>query len=186
MDIVPEIARRRAYRSISSEALDPAAVARMLEAATLAPSCYNNQPWRFIAVSSPEALAAVRPHLSEGNAWATEAPLLVLVCTKPSLDCRLEEGRDYALFDAGLATMNLILQAEREGMIAHPIAGFNPKKAKAACGVPADFVLITVVVCAKRGENKHLVEWQLEREKGERQRKPREAVVFADRWNGEA
>lgn len=184
MDLVPEIVSRRAYRSLSSETLPEESVARMLEAATLAPSCYNNQPWRFVAVSEPAALEKVRAQLPDGNAWARGAPLIILALTKPSLDCRQDEGRDYAFFDLGLAAMNLMLQASREGIVAHPIAGFNPKKVKAACAVPDDFVLVTLLVCGKRGENPALAEWQIEREKGPRQRKPLSEVVFFDTFPG--
>jgi len=180
MDLLPEISRRRAYRSLCADPLPADAVARALEAATLAPSCYNNQPWRFVAVSDEAALEKVRIHLPDGNAWAKSAPLIVLCLTKPSLDCRLEEGRDYALFDLGLSAMNFMLQAEREGFVAHPIAGFNPKKVKTACAVPDDYVLIALLVCGKRGENAALAEWQLEREKGSRQRKPVADVAFLD------
>lgn len=180
MDLVPEIAARRALRSISAEPIAEESVARALEAATYAPSCYNNQPWRFVAVSDPSVLEKVRAQLPEGNAWARAAPLIILALTKPSLDCRSDEGRDYALFDLGLATMNLLLQAEREGFVAHPIAGFNPKKVKAACSVPDDFVLVSLVVCGKRGENPALADWQIEREKGPRQRKPISEVVYFD------
>lgn len=182
MELLEELSGRRAYRSISSEPIAPEVVARLLSAATLAPSCYNNQGWRYVAVSDPEALEKLRPSLSEGNAWALEAPLLILACTKPSLSCRLDEGRDYAYFDLGLSAMALMLQAQKEGIVAHPIAGFNPKKAKAALGVPADYVALALLVCGYRGENARLADWQLEREKGERQRKPVADVAFRDSW----
>ncbi|MFA6505949.1 MAG: nitroreductase family protein [Treponemataceae bacterium] len=177
MEMLPEIAVRRAFRSLSGEPLPEESVVRMLEAATFAPSCFNNQPWRFIAVSDPVVLEKVRAQLPDGNAWARSAPMVILAVTKPSLDCRLDEGRDYAFFDLGMSTMNLMLQAVREGIVVHPIAGFNPKKVKAACAVPDDFVLVTLLICGKQGENPSLSDWQLEREKGPRQRKPLSEVV---------
>ena len=185
MDILPEIERRRAFRSIGVEPVSDEAVARMLSAATMAPSCYNNQPWRFVAVADAEQLRKIGELLPDGNAWARSAPLILLAFTKPSLDCRQDEGRDYALFDLGLATMSLILQAEHEGLVAHPIAGFTPKKVKAVCGLEDDHVLIALIVCGKRGDNPNLAEWQKEREKGPRLRKELSAVTFRDRYSKE-
>jgi len=183
-NLVQEIDNRRAYRSLSVDPIPEDTIQRVLQAATLAPSCYNNQPWRFVAVRDPVTLEAIKAQLSEGNVWAKTAPLIILACTKASLDCRLDEGRDYAFFDLGLATMNLMLQADHEGFVAHPIAGFNPKKTKAACKVPSEYVIVSLIICGKRGENSTLADWQIEREKGARQRKPITENCFIDTWQG--
>ena len=63
-------------------------------------------------------------------ATACVSPFIVLVCTRAEDDCRLSAGREYALFDTGLATQNLLLQGVREGLHAHPIAGFSPEPIK--------------------------------------------------------
>ncbi|MFH2114072.1 MAG: nitroreductase family protein, partial [Spirochaetota bacterium] len=125
--------------------------------------------------------------LSEGNVWATRASAILAVVVKESDDCRLEDGRDYALFDAGLCAMNMITQATAEGLVAHPIAGYNPKKAKAALGIPTDYILITLIILARKGElegedTSLLKDWQLERERGERLRKPVGETAFLNSW----
>jgi nitroreductase len=181
MDILPELVARRAYRSIAAEALPEDQIQRLLEAACLAPSCFNNQPWRLIAVTG-DTLPALREALSEGNRWATRAPLIIVFATKPSLDCRQDGGRDYAYFDLGQAAMALQLQATREGLYAHPIAGFSPAKAAKAVGLGEDFVPLTLVIVGRPGDGSLLSEWQLERERGARQRKPLGEVAFRDRW----
>ncbi len=187
MELMKEISERRAYRILSERPVPEDAVRRILEAGTLAPSCYNNQPWRLVAATG-SALVALRAALSEGNAWATRAPLIVAVAVRESDDCRLDDGRDYALFDAGLCTMNMVIQATAEGLVAHPIAGYNPKKAKAALGIPKDHVLITLVVVAWRGsaeagDDGLLAPWQKESESSARERKPFGERVSMDRWN---
>jgi len=181
MDHLPELAARRAYRSISAEPLSDAEVESLLEAATLAPSCFNNQPWRLVAARG-EALDKVREALTEGNRWATRAPLVVVLATKPSLDCRQDEGRDYAYFDTGLAAMALMLEATRMGLYAHPIAGYSPAKVRKAVGLPPDFVPLALVVVGKPGDSSLLAEWQKEREAGPRQRKPLSEVAFDGTW----
>jgi nitroreductase len=109
------------------------------------------------------------------------------VAVREADDCRLDEGRDYALFDAGLCAMAMITQASSLGIVAHPIAGYTPKKAKAALGIPPEYVLAALVVLGLPGEpggpdGALLKEWQLKAETGERQRKPLGETAFMERW----
>jgi nitroreductase len=76
----------------------------------------------------------------------------------------------------------LQLQATREGLYAHPISGYSPAKAAKAIGLPEDFVPLTLVIVGKPGDSSLLGEWQIEREKGPRQRKALGEVAFRDRW----
>jgi nitroreductase len=186
MEILRELSERRAYRAISDEPVPEGALERIARAGTLAPSCYNNQPWRVV-VSSGESLGALKASLAEGNAWASRAPAIIALAVRESDDCRQDEGRDYALFDAGLCAMAMIAQSGAEGLVGHPIAGYNPKKAKAALGIPAEFILITLIVVARRGnpdspDGALLKDWQLERDKGDRQRKSLGETAFKERW----
>lgn len=181
MEILKAISERRAYRHLSPEALPDGAARRIVEAGHLAPSCFNNQPWRIVAASG-ESLAGLREALSEANAWAAKAPLIIAVTTKEADDCRLDDGRDYFMFDAGLCSMNMILQASSEGLVAHPIAGYNPKKAKSALGIDKDRVLATLIVIARKGEgspesNAAMNASQKASEGGPRSRKPIDEVA---------
>jgi nitroreductase len=186
MGLLKEIDERRAFRALKTESLPNEALQNIITAGIYAPSCYNNQPWRVVA-SIGASLEALKASLSEGNVWANRAPAILAVAVKESDDCRLEDGRDYALFDAGLCAMNMITQATAEGLVAHPIAGYNPKKAKAALGIPADYILITLLIVARKGELEGLdasllKDWQLERDRGSRQRKPVGETAFLDKW----
>jgi len=181
MKLLNEIEERRAYRALSPDPVPEDRIERLLAAAHCAPSCFNRQSWRLVAVTG-EALTALREALPEGNKWATRAPLVVVAATKPSLDCRLDEGRDYAVFDLGLAAMSLVLQAQHEGLVAHPIAGYAPKKVRAVLGIPDDFVVQTLIIVGKRGTDDLLTDWQREKENSPRERKPLEEVAFRDRW----
>jgi nitroreductase len=182
MDIINAISARRANRFLSTEALPEGAAKRIVEAGHLAPSCFNNQPWNISAVSSEETLTALRAALSETNAWASRAPMIIAVAVRASDDCRLDDGRDYALFDAGLCAMNMMSQATAEGLVAHPIAGYNPKKAKAAIGLDKDYVLAVLLIVARRSEgdleaDTVLMPWQKTGESAPRNRKPLEDVA---------
>jgi nitroreductase len=90
-----------------------------------------------------EALNKVLRALSEGNYWFKHAKAAVVVATKPALDCMLNDIREYALFDCGLAAQNLMLQGFKEGLYAHAIAGYEPLKIKEAFNIPDDYIVIT-------------------------------------------
>ena len=183
MALLAEIATRRAKRALREETIPDDTIQRLLTAATYAPSCANKQPWRFVVINQAESLAQARPALAEGNYWAKRAPLLVLAVTKPELACQLNERREYALFDVGLATGNLLLQAEKEGLIAHPLAGFDPLALKDACGIPAAYILVTVIVIGFPGDPAALNDKHRELEQSARSRKPETEVICYNTWS---
>jgi len=189
MNLVPELEVRRASRMVGGDPLAAEEVEALLEAARLAPSCFNNQPWQLVACGtaadgSPDpGLVALRETLNEGNRWAAQAPLLVLLCTEVSLDCRLDEGRDYAYFDCGLAAMALMLEATRLGLVAHPMAGFSASKARKALGIPRSVVPLALFAVGRPGPNGALAPWQVEKEGAPRERKPLSEFAHRDRWD---
>jgi nitroreductase len=153
-----------------------------MTAATYAPSCFNSQPWRFLVVNQEKELAVAKDNLSGGNYWAKKAPVIVLVCTKPEIDCQLSDRRDYAFFCTGLAVENLILQATTEGLIAHPVAGYKPVALKEAFGVDQEMILLALVVIGYPGEESHLSDKHREQEHSPRDRKPESQVIMYNLW----
>lgn len=183
MDVGEAICTRRALRVLSDQPIDDGAVQSLIEAARVAPSCFNNQPWRFIIVRSETALSAIKPTLSGGNRWATRSPLIIIVAAKRDDDCKLSDRRDYFLFDCGLAVSQLILRAVELGLIAHPIAGYKPEAVKEALDIPDEYVIITLIICAHPGDDDTLLsERQREIEQERPERHPIQEDFFIDSW----
>ncbi|MDQ7825214.1 MAG: nitroreductase family protein [Candidatus Eremiobacteraeota bacterium] len=147
-DLIDE---RRAYRSLTPFEVTEELVSDLARCAQLAPSCYNNQPWRFVFVYDLEVLLELYGALPEANAWAKASSLIIAVVSRKDLDCNIKE-REYFLFDTGMAAAFIILRATERGCVAHPIAGYDEEKAKAALGIPHDMRLITLVVVGPRSE----------------------------------
>ncbi len=125
--VVELLNSRRASRAIETRKIPDEAVRDMIEAARLAPSCFNNQPWRFLFLEGHDALVKGREALSEGNRlWASRAPLLIVAYSRRQDDCLPKDGRQYHEFDLGLACMNLMLAATERGLTCRPMAGFDP------------------------------------------------------------
>jgi nitroreductase len=150
------IAERRAYRSLESVEITEAMICEVMDDVRLAPSCFNNQPWRFVFVFEGAALAAMKTALNKGNAWAQSASMIVAVASRRDLDCVIPakdyQEREYFLFDAGMAAAYLILRLTERGLVAHPIAGYSEQTAKQAIGMPDDMKLITLVIVGRKAE----------------------------------
>lgn len=127
-------------RRIPREVLD-----RCLEAARLAPSACNSQPWSFVVVDDPgqvRALAAeacARPPYGM-NQFALDASALVAVVTeKMKWAARLGarfRGVQYSLVDVGIACEHLVLQAAEEGVASCWLGWFNEGAVKKSLGIP--------------------------------------------------
>ncbi|WP_028973745.1 nitroreductase family protein [Spirochaeta cellobiosiphila] len=180
--ILTEIQERRALRALSEKEIPNETLTNILKAATLAPSCANNQPWRFLVLNTPENLNIVRQHLSGGNYWAKKSPAVIAVITREDLDAKLEGNRNYAFFDTGMACMNLQLQAQKEGLISHPIAGFKAVDLRKDLGISDSYTLLTLIILGYPGDDSELNEKHLSIEHNERVRKPLEEVIFFNKW----
>ena len=184
-EILPAIQKRRAYRALSEKEIPREVKERILTAGTYAPSCFNKQPWRFVLADTPEGRAAVHDNLVDANYWAKKAPFYILAVTRRDLDCDLDDRRMYALYDTGFAMMNMMLQATEEGLIAHPMAGYNDTGIKERFGIPEEYIALNLVAFGYPGGESHLGEKHLATEHSERSRKPLNEVVFYNEWGGE-
>lgn len=170
MDVKEAIQKRRAYRALGPVEISDETIRELAAAAQLMPSCYNNQPWRFVFARSKAVLAKVHEGLNKGNEWCRKASLIVAAFAKKENDCLIKE-REYYLFDLGLAVAAMMLRATELGLVAHPIAGFDPQQIKRALGIPDDCLLIALVnVGLKIEDLSGLTPWQAGQEE---QRPPR-------------
>ncbi len=177
--VVELLEARLATRSILPDALADEVIEDLAEAARLAPSCRNFQPWRYLFLTSPMALENGRNVLTAGNlSWAGTAPLLVIGHTRRQDDCVIEDGRAYHQFDLGMSVMSIMLAATHHGLTARPMAGFDPVKARAFFDLPDDAEPLVMLAVGRPGDDEadHLPEHYRGIE-GRRERKPADEVV---------
>ena len=183
MELRELIEKRRALRSLERVEITEDMIKKMTEAAILAPSCFNNQPWRFVFVTEEDKLKAVFGGLSKGNEWMQAASAVVAVFTQKEIDC-VVKGREYYLFDTGMATAYMMLMATDMGLVFHPIAGFHEDRIKEVLDIPAAMTLITLAAIGKAtgtiGEL--LTEKQALSEDQRPERLPLEKVLFFNKF----
>jgi nitroreductase len=148
MDVRDAIRQRRAYRSLESIDMTEELPRELAGHASLAPSCFNHQPWRYVFVYGREMLGKLHESLSKGNEWARAASMVIAVYSRKDFDCDVQ-GRQYYLFDVGLSVGFLVLRATELGLVAHPIAGYDEKRAKEILGLGDDMELITLVIVGR-------------------------------------
>jgi nitroreductase len=180
MDVKQAILTRRAYRSLDPVEITEELIRDLAGSAQLAPSCFNNQPWRFVFAHAPEVLEKLHGAMSKGNEWVQAASMIIAVFSREDLDCRIK-GRNYYLFDTGMATAFIILRATELGLVAHPIAGYNDA-VKEILGIPEDMQVITLVIVGKHSETigPLLTEKQAETEKERPERLPLEEFAYVN------
>ena len=183
MDVKVAIEKRRAYRSLKPVKITKELVNDLAECAQITASCFNNQPWRYVFVYDPKMLRMMHEALSSGNEWAQKASMIIVVLGKQEDDCVIRD-RIYYRFDIGMATEAIILRATELGLVAHPIAGYSPKKTREILGIPGDVDVITLVIVGKHSDkiDPVLSEKQIEAEKKRPKRIPIDDFVYINRY----
>lgn len=145
-----ELAHKRhsSYYIDSEKEVSEKLLNQMTSIASLSPSNYNEQPWRFIICDrtrTPEAYQKALDSLVELNRkWAEYAPVLIIVVAD-SISSYTQQPNLWAQYDAGAAAMSLVYQATDLGVIAHEMGGFDYTKLKASFAIPDRFIPMTVV-----------------------------------------
>jgi len=173
----------RAYDAAQAVTHDK--VIALLEAARWAPSCVGDQPWRFIVCNkSTDAHAWQRVFdclTGSNQAWAKDAPLLLLICADTIFSHNLQPNR-WAQYDTGSAAENLCLQASSMGLIAHQMGGFNADEARTAFSIPSQFTLMAIISVGYPADTASLSPEILSREIADRKRKPLNELFFSSHW----
>jgi nitroreductase len=184
MELSEILSKRRAYRSFEPVIIDEAMINDLAEAVKITPSCYNNQPWRFLFIYDKPVLEKTFEALTEGNKWAKKASMIIAVISQKDFDCKLPDGRDYYKFDTGMASAVLILKLTELGFVAHPIAGYDPEKIKQIFNIPAPFEVLTLIIAGKKAKeiSSELKDYQITSEKERPERKKNSDFAFKNKF----
>jgi nitroreductase len=178
----PLVAARWSPRALDATAtLDDTTLTALLEAARWASSWGGSQPARFIVGRrGDETFDGLVSTLSRGNrSWAPRASALVLGVT------RVRDGEKvltHSAFDLGQAVAQLTLQAVSEGLVTHPMAGFDAEAARARFGVPEDFAPLVLVAVGSLADPSTVEPELAAKEQKPRARRALAEVAFAGTW----
>jgi len=144
MDFLELVKKRQSVRGYLDKPVEREKIERCLEAARLAPSACNSQPWKFVVIDETDlknkAAAATGSKLISINRFSAQAPVLVLVISerqKPGAQFgSLLKNRQMKMIDIGIAAEHFCLQAAEEGLGTCMMGWFSHRKINKLLQIP--------------------------------------------------
>lgn len=138
------IRTRRSIRSYSPEPIPEDKLKRVLNAARIAPSGANRQPWKFIVVRD-EGLRRRVAEACNHQMFISEAPVVIVACGR---DVGYNRGGYMGslsmVMDVTIAMTHLILAARTEGLGTCWIGAFNNEELKKVLDIPPEYDVVAI------------------------------------------
>ena len=186
VQIAPLIAERWSPRVFDPEfIMDENIVKSILEAARWAPSCFGDQPWKFVIFHKKDALQWVKALncLSIGNQnWAMDTSLLIAVCANKNFKHNNNENK-WSHYDTGAASENICLQSTYLGLAAHQMGGFDSDKIRILSNIPVEFDVMSFIAIGKPLAKNIMTNEQVEAEGTARKRLKLNEIYFENKWD---
>jgi len=138
MDVFEAVQKRHSTRTYESTSVPEEKLERILEAARLAPSAGNIQPWHFIIVKSREK----RETLAKSGRYArflAESPIVVVGCGDQ------KASPNWYKVDVSIAMQNMVLTATGEGLGTCWIGSFNENQVRRLLKIPDNLRVIALM-----------------------------------------
>ena len=144
---------RRSIRRFLETPVEREKVLACLEAARLAPSAHNSQPWRFVVVDDPDVkaglAAAAFSGIYSGSKFAARAPVIIVMLAKIDLVAGrlggLLQGVPYHFVDLGIAGEHIVLQAEELGLATCWMGWFHVRKLRKFLKIPMKYKIVAIM-----------------------------------------
>ena len=144
MSLLDLLKHRKSVRDFLDRPVERDKINTCLEAARVAPSACNSQPWRFVVVDDPTLKNKLCDVAFSGiysiNSFCKMAPVIVVVISEKSKFLAriggMFRGTKYYLIDIGIACEHFVLQAEDLGLGTCWIGWFNEKAVKSVLNIP--------------------------------------------------
>ena len=168
MELLDLIQKRQSDRQFEARPVDRELVVKCLEAARLAPSACNSQPWKFVVVDEPQLVLQVGEAAAGMgmNMFAKEVPVIVaVVLEKMNLTARIGsviKDKEYSLLDMGIAVEHFCLQAAELGLGTCIMGWFDEKKVKKLLGIKNKRVPLLITLGYPAGETRRKIRKSLD------------------------
>lgn len=136
MEFTELVKRRYSVRAYKSDPVEENKLHQVLEAARLAPTAANRQPFQIIVVHT----AGRETELGRlyGRDWFVQAPLIICACGMPTKSWVRSDGKNYNDVDVAIAMDHLVLAAANLGLGTCWIAAFDVAAVREVLGLPDD------------------------------------------------
>lgn len=171
-----DLARTRySVRKYQSEPIEVDELGSILEAARLAPTAVNKQPFRLIVINTTGREAELR-RIYDKDWFAAQPPFVIAVCViRSETWIRKKDGKDYGDVDAAIVMDHIVMAAEACGFSTCWVAAFDPDAAKEILGLPEGVEPIAFTP----------VGYPTTFKSPEKKRKPLSELVMYNRWRND-
>lgn len=145
-DIINLIKNRYSVRDFLPDPLPQEVIDDMIEAARLAPSAQNRQPWRYVIITEPERIKELVKNtglIGLSNYFIKDAPCLVIACADVKKNLKLNQ-KDYYLVDVAISFHQMILAAWAHGVGSCWLAAFNEEKLARYLDLPKNYRIVAM------------------------------------------
>lgn len=142
MEILPEIKNRRSVRKYNDRDVTDEQIKALIEAARLAPSGSNKQPWDFLVIRSRKLREKISV-LDHNQSWMLTAPVFI-VCIG-NARYRGDGDMERVIRDSAIATEHILLQAEHMGLSSCWTGWYDQKEMRELLELDDDCYVIGVV-----------------------------------------
>lgn len=137
MSFIDLCKQRASVRSFTDQPVEADKLQRILEAARLAPSATNRQPWIFYVVTNLDVKKAMFPR--ETQQWIVDAPVVVVACAQPEAAwVRAYDQKNHSDVDLAICVEHMHLATADEGLGSCWICAFDPSAVRAGLNLSAD------------------------------------------------
>ncbi len=135
MEFQQLIKLRRSIRGYKPQPVPEEVLARILEAARMAPTAANRQPFHIVLVTEADTRRRFREVYD--REWFYTAPLIAVGCVEPAKAWQRADGFNAAEVDLAIVMDHLTLAATDEGLGSCWICNFDENRVKKILGIPA-------------------------------------------------
>jgi len=136
MEFSELIAKRYSVRAYKPDPVEDEKLEQVLEAARLAPTAANRQPFQLIVIHTAGREAELKRIY--GQDWFVQPPLVICACGTPARGWTRRDGKNYTDVDVAIVMDHLILAAADLGLGTCWIGAFDPAAARQVLGLPDD------------------------------------------------
>ena len=141
--LISAIVRRRSIRGYKPDAVPDDVLARVIDAARLAPSARNRQPWRFIIVRD-DGIKRELARIAKEQMFIATAPVVIALAS-PTSDYVMTCCMPAHIIDLAIAGEHICLQAAEEGLGTCWIGWFKEKKIRKILHIPKGWKIISLL-----------------------------------------
>ncbi|TCK88012.1 nitroreductase [Natranaerovirga hydrolytica] len=143
MDFLELAKRRYSVRKYQDKEVEKEKLLNIVEAARIAPSAVNFQPWHFIIINDKEMIEKISQVYSKS--WFSKAPAIIVACSDHSISWRRSDGKDYSDVDLGIAIDHMTLAATELGLGTCWVCAFNSYQCHTLLELPRSMEVVALL-----------------------------------------